>query len=71
MSDLEILAATMAFVVTNGIFVAAEFALIATPRAALEHRAQQGNRFATRILNVLKAPVRQGRYVATAQLGIS
>jgi CBS domain containing-hemolysin-like protein len=45
--------------------------LIASPRAALEHQAATGNRFARRLLSTLTIPDRQDRYVATAQLGIT
>lgn len=71
MEVLIVLLISLALVVTNGTFVAAEFALIATPRAALEHRAARGNKTARRILSVLESPARQDRYIATAQLGIT
>jgi CBS domain containing-hemolysin-like protein len=60
-----------AFVVMNAVFVAAEFALIATPRTALEQKSSQGDRGARKVLDVLTSPVRQDRYIATAQLGIT
>jgi CBS domain containing-hemolysin-like protein len=66
-----VIALSFLFVVLNGVFVAAEFALIATPRASLEHKAAQGNRTAKRILNVLESSAKQDRYIATAQLGIT
>ena len=59
------------FVLINALFVAAEFALIGSPKATLERKAAQGNRAARRVLDVLLSPPRQDRFVATAQLGIT
>jgi CBS domain containing-hemolysin-like protein len=64
-------ALTFLFIAINALFVAAEFALIASPRASLERRAQRGDRVARHLLDVLESPRRQDRYVATAQLGVT
>ena len=67
----EILIACFIFVLVNGVFVAAEFALLAAPRPALERSATAGDRVAKGVLDVLHSPSRQDRYIATAQLGIT
>lgn len=55
----------------NALFVAAEFAIVGAPRAAIDARAAQRDRLARLVQSVLKDRRRQGRYIATAQIGVT
>ena len=68
---LIILIVVMTLVALNGLFVAAEFAIIGSSRAAMTARAEAGDILAQRIVYILDDPARLDRYVATAQLGIT
>lgn len=55
----------------NGLFVAAEFGIIGVRPSRVEQLAQEGNRTAIGVRQVIRTPGKQDRYIATAQLGIT
>ncbi len=58
-------------ILLNGLFVAAEFAIVSAPRTRLTQAAERGSRAAGNVLAILADPVQQNRYLATAQIGIT
>lgn len=62
---------TAFLVLINGLFVAAEFAIIGVRRTQIEPLAKKGSKRAQLVLEVLQSPNATNRYIATAQLGIT
>jgi CBS domain containing-hemolysin-like protein len=58
-------------VIVNGVFVAAEFALVGARRSRLQTLADLGNRPARWLLGVFDRPAGKDGYIAIAQLGIT
>jgi CBS domain containing-hemolysin-like protein len=58
-------------ILVNGLFVAAEFAILGAPRHRLQQMAAAGHGVARKVVEILDDPQRQDRYIATAQLGIT
>ncbi len=71
MDVLVTLLIVLLLVLANGLFVAAEFAIVSVPRVVVERRAAAGDRVSRMVLAVLRDPRRRDRFIATAQLGIT
>ncbi len=71
MPDLTPALIVFLLLLLNALFVAAEFAIVAAPRTAIEQRVLRGERIARIVRSVLASPQWQDRYIATAQLGIT
>jgi CBS domain containing-hemolysin-like protein len=65
------IAAVIALVAINGVFVAAEFALVASRRSRIDALANDGKRGARWLLRVFDRPTGKDSYIAVAQLGIT
>jgi CBS domain containing-hemolysin-like protein len=66
-----VLGVILMLVLLNGLFVAAEFAIIGVRPSRVEQLSLEGHRVARGVLAILDSPRRQDRYIATAQVGIT
>lgn len=71
MTALLSFAVILLLVLLNGLYVAAEFAIIGVRPSRIEQLAEGGNRAARWVRGVLDNPRYTDRYIATAQLGIT
>ena len=68
MSDAFRIVAVLLLVVGNGIFVAAEYALVTARRTRLDDEAERGSASARVALALMDEPV---RFISTVQIGIT
>ena len=64
-------AITVALLLANALFVAAEFSIVGAPRPSIERLAAHGNTLARRVIRILDSEKRRDRYLATTQIGVS
>ena len=60
-----------ALIFFNGLFVAVEFAVVASSRARMSQMAAEGSSAAIKVMRVLTDPTGQTRFIIMAQLGIT
>ena len=58
-------------ILMNGLYVAAEFALVTAPRPQLQKRAEKGSAIAKNLLQIVSSAESQNKYITTAQVGIT
>lgn len=58
-------------ILLNGIFVSAEFAIIAAPRTRLQQLSRKGSFTAKRVLEIIHDPQKLNQYFTTVQTGIT
>jgi CBS domain containing-hemolysin-like protein len=71
MAELLVIAVILGLVLLNGMFVAAEFAVVGASRHAVQQAALSGVRGARLLTRVVGDAVAQDRFIATAQVGIT
>jgi CBS domain containing-hemolysin-like protein len=69
--DLVAIGVVAALLALNALFVAAEFAIVGAARTAVTQLASRGSQRAKAVARIQAHPLRQDRYIATAQLGIT
>lgn len=58
-------------ILLNGMFVAAEFAIIGVRPTRIKQLAEEGHSTAKRVQMIIDNPAQVDRYIASAQLGIT
>lgn len=71
MDTFAAFALILGLIAINGMFVAAEFAIIGVRPTRIEQLAEEGNAVAKRLYKILHSSALTDRYIATAQLGIT
>ena len=71
MSVLLPILVIIVLIILNGLFVAAEFAIVGSRRTRVDKYAEEGSSAARYVQRVLSSPENQDRYIAIAQLGIT
>jgi CBS domain containing-hemolysin-like protein len=69
--DVVAIVVVAALLALNALFVAGEFAIVGAPRTVVAQLASRGSQRAKSVARIQADPLRQDRYIATAQLGIT